>query len=85
MSRRTTSTAPRPFDDTYHYFGGTFGLGLEYRVTRTIAFNVDVRGFVRGRTDNDAKANPEFLDPATGKTTNTSGGVLVTGGMTFYF
>ena len=73
------------FDATYTYFGGTFGLGLEYRASRSIAFNVDVRGFVRGRTDNDAKTNPEFRDPSTGKTTNTSGGALVTAGMTFYF
>jgi hypothetical protein len=73
------------FDDTYHYFGGNFGLGFEYRASRAIAFNVDVRGFVRGRTDNDAKVNPEFRDPATGRTTNTSGGALVTAGMTFYF
>lgn len=73
------------FDDTYHYFGGTFGVGLEYRASRSIAFNVDVRGFVRGRTDAEAKLYPEFRDPGTGQTTNTSGGALVTGGMTFYF
>jgi len=68
---------------SYHYFGGQAGIGLEYRVTRNVALNVDLRGFVRGRTDNDSR--PEFIDPATGKTTNTSGGLLMTGGMTFYF
>lgn len=73
------------FDDTYTYFGGTFGLGLEFRASRSLAFNVDLRGFVRGRTDDGAKTNPEFRDPGTGKTTNTSGGALVTAGMTFYF
>ena len=73
------------FDDTYHYFGGTFGVGFEYRASRAIAFNLDLRGFVRGRTDDAAKNSPEFRDPGTGKTTNTSGGALMTAGMTFYF
>jgi len=70
---------------SYHYFGGQAGIGLEYRMTRNIAFNVDMRGFLRGRTDSNADANPEFRDPSTGQTTNTSGGLLFTGGMTFYF
>ncbi|HSQ63476.1 MAG TPA: outer membrane beta-barrel protein [Polyangiaceae bacterium] len=70
---------------TYDYFGGQAGIGLEYRMTRNLALNVDLRGFIRGRTDDGAKYNPEFVDPATGKTTNTSGGALVTGGVTFYF
>jgi opacity protein-like surface antigen len=80
-------TEPVTLGDTvsYHYFGGMAGVGLEYRMTRHIAFNVDMRGFLRGRTDSGADANPEFRDPSTGQTTNTSGGLLVTGGMTFYF
>lgn len=78
---------PVAMNDTvsYHYFGGQAGIGLEYRVTRNVALNVDLRGFIRGRTDNNAGAQPEFIDPSTGKTTNTSGGLLMTGGMTFYF
>jgi hypothetical protein len=43
-----------------------------------------MRGFLRGRTDGNGAA-PEFTDPKTGNTTNTSGGLLFTGGMTFYF
>ena len=83
----TNSGEPVGLNDTqsYHYFGGQAGIGLEYRVTRNVALNVDLRGFVRGRTDNNAGAQPEFIDPATGRTTNTSGGLLMTGGMTFYF
>ncbi len=69
--------------DTFHYFGGQAGVGIEYRLTRNIAMNVDMRGFIRGRTDNNAA--PEFTDPNSGQTTNTSGGLLFTGGMTFYF
>jgi hypothetical protein len=70
--------------DTYHYFGGQAGLGIEYRLSRNLAVNLDARGFLRGRTDGNG-ATPEFIDPNTGKTTNTSGGVLMTGGLTFYF
>jgi hypothetical protein len=72
-------------DKRYTYFGGMAGVGLEYRASRTIAFNVDVRGFIRGRTDADKDIDPEFRDATTGRTTNTSGGALVTAGMTFYF
>jgi hypothetical protein len=78
---------PVTYGDTvsYHYFGGQAGIGLEYRMTPHIAFNADMRGFIRGRTDANADASPEFRDPSTGQTTNTSGGLLFTGGMTFYF
>jgi len=70
---------------SYHYFGGQGGLGIEYRLSRNLAVNLDARGFIRGRTDSNAAASPEFIDPNSGKTTNTSGGLLVTGGLTFYF
>lgn len=76
---------PNGASTTYDYFGGQLGIGLEYRMTRNLALNLDLRGFVRGRTDDNARYNPEFVDPGTGKTTNTSGGALVTGGVTFYF
>lgn len=66
------------------YFGAQGGGGLEFRLWRNFAIHTDVRGFIRGRTDSEARFNPEFVD-ANGRTTNTSGGVLVTGGMTFYF
>jgi hypothetical protein len=76
------------FDGTtynYGYFGGQAGGGLEFRVAQHFALNIDLRGFIRGRVDDNANAQPEFRDPATGRTTNTSGGGLITGGMTFYF
>lgn len=69
---------------TYNYFGGQFGLGIEFRLSRVIALNMDVRGVIRGRTDDAAKTQPEFTD-ASGRTTNTSGGAVITGGLTFYF
>lgn len=80
-------TEPVALGDTvsYHYFGGQAGIGLEYRLSRNLALNTDLRGFIRGRTDSSADSNPEFRDPSTGQTSNTSGGLLVTGGVTFYF
>jgi opacity protein-like surface antigen len=75
----------QPFDNHYTYFGGQIGLGLELRLTRVLAFNLDVRGFVRTRTDQMAQQQPEFTNPQTGQSTNSSGGALLTGGMTLYF
>ena len=68
----------------YSYFGAMFGGGLEFRVARKVALNFDVRGFVRGRTDDGADKKPEFT-AKDGRTTNSSGGALFTGGLTFYF
>ena len=49
-------------DDHYVYFGGQLGVGLEARVSRSFAFNVDLRGFVRGRVDRKADSQPEFVE-----------------------
>jgi opacity protein-like surface antigen len=69
----------------YSYFGGQLGLGLEFRVTHRVSLNLDVIGFVRGRTDEGARYAPEFTDTETGRTTNSSGGGLMRGGITFYW
>lgn len=69
----------------YRYFGGQLGLGLEWRVSRRTALGVDLIGFIRGRTDDEARYEPEFVDEDTGLTTNTSGGGLFRGGITFYW
>jgi hypothetical protein len=68
----------------YGYFGGTAGIGLEFRLSRVVALNFDLRGFVRGRVDDNKRSYPEFVD-SNGRTTNTSGGGLVQGGLTFYW
>lgn len=91
----TCDSCTTPLDNHYDYFGGQAGAGLELRLTRVLAFNVDIRGFVRGRTDALAQTQPEFDSPAgcstsptasgTCRTTNSSGGALLTGGMTLYF
>jgi hypothetical protein len=68
----------------YGYFGGQAGIGLEFRLSKVVALNFDFRGFVRGRIDDARHNNPEFVD-ANGRTTNTSGGGLLQGGLTFYW
>ncbi|HYQ17231.1 MAG TPA: hypothetical protein VEQ58_15770 [Polyangiaceae bacterium] len=72
-------------DETYRYFGGQIGVGLEGRVTRHFALGADLIGFLRARTDRHADRNPEFVDPISGRTTNTSGGGLLRLGATFYW
>jgi hypothetical protein len=68
----------------YSYFGVQGGAGLEWRLAKNFALHGDLRGFVRGRTDEDRFQHPEFVD-ANGRTTNTSGGALLTAGATIYF
>ncbi|HSO00593.1 MAG TPA: hypothetical protein VLS89_20015, partial [Candidatus Nanopelagicales bacterium] len=67
----------------YDYFGGHGGLGLEFRLSRRVALNLDAMAFIRERTDDNPE--PEFVDLETGRTTNTSGGGLFRGGLTFYW
>jgi hypothetical protein len=71
-------------DYKYGYFGVQAGVGLEFRVSRVVALNVDLRGMIRGRVGDNRGANPEFVS-ADGKSTNTSGAGLFTGGLTFYW
>lgn len=80
-----THTAYAQIQQRYSYFGGQIGIGLELRLSTHFALNADLRGFMRGRTDSGAEYNPEFREPGTGRSTNTSGGGLFTAGMTFYF
>jgi opacity protein-like surface antigen len=79
-----SATSSIPLDAHYSYFGGQAGVGLEFRLSRMVAFAADMRGFVRGRTDSLAQSQPEFTN-GNGQTTNTSGGILFTGGLTVYF
>ncbi len=80
----STCSAPASLDAHYGYFGGQIGAGLEFRIGRSFALNADLRGFIRGRTDRGAQSQPEFTSN-DGRTTNTSGGGLITGGGTIYF
>jgi hypothetical protein len=68
----------------YGYFGVQTGVGVEFRLSKVVALNFDLRGFIRGRVDDNRKYNPEFVD-GNGRSTNTSGGGLLQGGLTFYW
>lgn len=69
-------------DLSYTHVGGYAGLGLEIFATRRLAFHLDARPFVRQTVGG---STPEFTDPTTGRSTNTSGGIMGSGGMVFYF
>jgi len=66
---------------TMTHVGGQGGFGIELRLAPAFALNADVRGVIRHRIDNDPR--PEFIDG--NRSTNTSGGALLTFGGTFYF
>jgi hypothetical protein len=69
-------------DEHFTHLGGYGGIGLEMFATRHLAFHLDARGVVRQHVGGN---NPEFTDPSTGRTTNTSAGLVGSGGMLFYF
>ncbi len=69
--------------DNWSYAGVDGGVGVEFRLSRKLALDVDLVGFVRGRTDSAADRNPEFVDEVTGRTSNTSGGGLMRVGIAF--
>ena len=69
----------------YRYVGVDAGAGLEIRFARHFAFDLDLVGFLRVRTDPDARDSPEFVDPETGRTSNTSGGGLARLGLAYYW
>jgi hypothetical protein len=85
IAPRSGETAFQSHDEHYSYFGGQLGVGVEVRVSRSIALGGDVLGFIRGRTDDLANTVPEFEDPNTHRATNTSGGGLIRVGATFYW
>ena len=63
------------------HIGGQAGAGIELRLAPAFALNADVRGVLRHRIDSDPR--PEFFDGT--RSTNTSGGAVLTFGGTFYF
>jgi len=71
------------FGATYTYVGGHGGLGLEFRLSRRVALDLDVVGFARSRIGDIQQA--EFVDPQTGRSTNTSAGAIGRGGVVFWW
>jgi hypothetical protein len=74
-----------PYDTSYTHAGLQVGLGLEWRLARRAALSTDLLFLRRHRTDGNRDDDPEFVDPATQRTTNTSQGALFRAGATFYF
>ncbi len=77
FSRVETINEVRPMT----HVGGQAGAGIELRLAPAFALNADVRGVIRYRIDNDPR--PEFFDGT--RSTNTSGGAILTFGGTIYF
>lgn len=77
----------RQYDEReYLHLGGTAGVGVEWRISRVFALNVDLRGFIQQRVDDNPE--PEFTelnDEGNWQQTDTSGGVTGRFGMTFYW
>ena len=71
-------------EQSWGYFGGHAGLGLELALDARLAFSVEALAFMRGRTDSRAAREPEFTD-GSGRVTNTSGGGLVRLGVVLRF
>lgn len=67
------------------YFGGQMGLGLEWRIAPRFALSTDIRAFIRTRVSEDIGDLPEFYNPSTGESTDTSVGAVGTLGAHFYF
>ena len=67
-------------EQSWSYFGAHAGIGLDIPIDRRVALNLDLLGFVRGRTDERAAREPEFIDDS-GRVTNTSGGGLFRAGI----
>ena len=67
----------------YVYFGGHAGVGGEWRLSDHFALSADIRGFIRSRVDDDGA--PEFVNFATGETSNTSAGGILNVGAHLYF
>jgi hypothetical protein len=69
----------------YGYLGANIGAGVEVPVWRRIAVDADVMAFVRDHTDSEIDVRPEFVEPGTGRYTNTSRGALFRLGLAYYW
>jgi len=71
-------------EQSWGYFGGHAGLGLEFALDSHVGLSIDAVAFMRGRTDSRAAQEPEFSD-GSGRVTNTSGGGLLRAGLVLRF
>ena len=72
--------------DTYDYFGGHLGIGLELRVSDLIGIDLDAYGLLRTRVDSDQGGLfPEYYNSRTRESSNTSGAAVLRAGVSFWF
>jgi opacity protein-like surface antigen len=71
-------------EQDWTYVGAQAGLGLDFVVSQRVSLNVDMLGFLRGRTDSRAAREAEFND-GHGNLSNTSGGGLFRAGVSLYW
>lgn len=64
------------------YIGLHGGLGVELRLAKHFGIDLDGLGIIRTGIGNDS---PEFTNPKTGQTSDTSGAGVVRGGITFWW
>lgn len=69
----------------YSYLGLQAGVGGEVRLSPRVALPIELIGFARGRTDEAARNEPEFVDEETKLVTNSSAGALLRVGATIYW
>ncbi len=80
-SARVTDSYGTPI--RYHHIGMDGGGGFEFRVWRHFAVDADVIAFIRSRTDVSPYA--EYVDPTTGRYTDTSAGAVLRLGLVHYW
>lgn len=76
---------PASYARHYRYFGAFLGLGAEGTFHPLTSAFVRLDGFMRGRVDEGASNDPEFIHTGTGETSNSSAGALLRVGATRYF
>ena len=76
---------PGTYARDYRYVGAILGLGAQFAIQPLFAATAQIDGFIRGRVDEGAAAEPEFVNEVTGETSNTSTGMLLRLGAIRYF
>ena len=65
------------------YFGTYFGGGVDYRIEKTMAIRLELRGFIRGRASSRA-SDAAPLDPEFNDSTRGGRGAVASIGLVFF-
>jgi hypothetical protein len=76
---------PSSYDRRYRYFGVFLGLGAELTFDPLTSAFLRLDAFMRGRVDEGASKDPEFVHRSSGETSNSSAGALLRVGAARYF